>query len=546
MFANHHYLAQQGYFDMAAFTKPLLHMWSLGVEEQFYLVAPLTLLGLTTITGRMKPENAVPARRTATFVLAAMSFIACVAFTYASGRANVSFYVMPTRGWEFILGGIVPCLVPMLRRRAGWISGGAAMAGVAAVLAAVVLFDDETLYPSYHATLPALGAMLIIASGLARPGNSIARALATGPMVGIGLVSYSWYLWHWPLLSFVRTMNFGVRDLSSELGIAALSLVLAALTYRLVEMPTRTWRRGLTRAGMVAVMGPAACILVASFGYVWALNVAPRLLPSIEGLAPIEVAAREFPPALHQGVLLGDSHATVVHAALKEHAGRAGASLTLIAQAGCPPVLLSALNDHRGQPVSYCPPFFQKIALDGNEFVILMARWNYYLGLPPSDPYFRSVVLAGIGEGDAPTDPYELLARGLAAVLAASERAGVRRVLVVGPMPEFPVHPPYCLMRTLRVGGDGCRLDRAAVDARRAQTMDALRRVTAGRKGARLIDPIELFCTASECRPNEGRTVYLSDSNHLSPAGTERFYNAYKSDFLWALTGDEGRMTLRK
>jgi SGNH domain (fused to AT3 domains) len=340
-------------------------------------------------------------------------------------------------------------------------------------------------------------------------------------------------------------MNFGGRDLGSELGIAALSLVFAVLTYRLVEMPVRNWRRRLTRAGMVAIIGPATCIVVASVGYVWALQVAPRWLPSIEGLAAPELAARDDPPTIHHGVLLGDSHASVVHAAFKEYAARAGASLTLIARAGCPPLLQIAVNDHRGQPVPYCPSFFQNIALSGNEFVILMARWNYYFGLPPSDPFFQSVVLADIGERGTPTDPYELLASGLAAVFAASERAGVRRVLVVGPLPEFPVDPPYCLLRALRVGGDGCRLDRAAVDARRARTIDTMRQVMAGRKDARLIDPIGLFCTASDCRPHEGRTVYFSDSNHLSPAGEERLLEAYKSDFLWALTGDNDQMTLR-
>jgi SGNH domain-containing protein len=314
------------------------------------------------------------------------------------------------------------------------------------------------------------------------------------------------------------------------------------LTYRLVELPVRNRRRrGLTRSGVVAVMGPAACILVASFGYVWSSKVAPRLLPSIDGLAPIEVAARQYPPALHQGVLLGDSHATVIYGAFQEYAARAGASLTLMARFGCPPLLHTAVNDHRGQPLLHCP--FQNIVLAGNEFVIMMARWNYYLGLPPSDPFYHSSVLADMGGKDGPSDPYELFARGLDGIITASERAGVRRVLVVGPMPEFPFHPSYCLMRAIRVGGDGCTIDRAAVDARRTRTIEVLHRVAVGSKGVRLIDPIGLFCTETTCRPNEGRTVYFSDSNHLSPAGAERFYDVYISDFLWALTGDERRIT---
>ena len=225
MVANHHYLAHQGYFDMAAFTKPLLHMWTLAVEEQFYWVAPLILLGVTAAATKINPENVRKTWVTVTLGLAILSFAACVAFTYPLGRPNVSFYIMPTRGWEFILGGIAPSLIPVLRRWPAWISDCVAMPGVAAIVLAVALFDADTLYPSYHAMLPALGAMLIIVSGLTEPRNNVARALSTWPMVRIGLISYALYLWHWPLISFVRTMNYGERNIAEEICVVALSLV---------------------------------------------------------------------------------------------------------------------------------------------------------------------------------------------------------------------------------------------------------------------------------------------------------------------------------
>src|SRR4029079_15925314 len=115
-----------------------------------------------------------------------------------------------------------------------WIGSLLAMSGITAIGFAVVLFDGDTLYPSYRAALPTIGAMLIITGGLAAPRNRVARALATKPMVGIGLVSYARYLWHWPLISFVRTMNFGQQSFAEEIGAAALSLALALLTYRFV------------------------------------------------------------------------------------------------------------------------------------------------------------------------------------------------------------------------------------------------------------------------------------------------------------------------
>jgi peptidoglycan/LPS O-acetylase OafA/YrhL len=539
MVVNHHYLAHQGYFDMAAFTKPLLHMWTLAVEEQFYLLAPLSLLGLTAATSKIKRDNVRRTWSAATLGIAVLSFAACVAFTYPLGRAIISFYIMPTRGWEFILGGVAPSLVLLLRRRPAWISDCLAMTGLAGIGLAVVLFDADTLYPSYRAGLPALGAMLIIVSGLAEPRNSVARVLATRPMVGIGVVSYAWYLWHWPLISFVRTMNFGGRNIAQEVSVAALSLGLAVLTYRLIELPVRNWRRSnKPRPVLMSVVAPASCILVACVGYAWSLLVAPRMLPSIAGLEPVERMSREYPPISNRGVLLGDSHANVITATLQEYARRAGSLLSVIARAGCPPLLQIAVQDHTGQPLFFCRPFFQDIVLDGAEFVIIAARWNFYLGLPPSDPFYRSSVLVNEQATNQPTNPYELMARGLAATIAEAKRVDVRRVLVIGPWPEFPVHPPYCLMRAIRVGIDGCAIGRAAVEARRARTMEALRRATAGIEGVRLIDPINVFCTEKECQPHEGRTLYFGDSNHLSTAGVARFYKAYESDFLWALTGD--------
>src|SRR5262245_9062350 len=260
MFANHHFLSHTGYFDMAAVTKPLLHMWSLAVEEQFYLLAPLTLLAMTATTAKMKPENGRRAWITITLALGVVSFVACVMFTYPYTRPNVSFYIMPTRGWEFILGGAVPAFAAVVHRLPAVVNQGLAIAAAAAITLAVLCFDADMLYPFYWAAVPVVGATLIIVGGLIEPGNVVARALATRPMVWIGLVSYPWYLWHWPLISFVRTMNFGEQSFAEEMGAAALSLVLAVLTYRFVELPLRRLRKARKlRPAAVVVLCIASC-----------------------------------------------------------------------------------------------------------------------------------------------------------------------------------------------------------------------------------------------------------------------------------------------
>jgi hypothetical protein len=354
-------------------------------------------------------------------------------------------------------------------------------------------------------------------------------------MVWIGLVSYPWYLWHWPLISFVRTMNFGEQSFADEIGAAVLSLALAVLTYRFVELPVRRLRKERKfRPAAVVALGTASCVVVASLGYLWSLRITPLMLPQLSGLAPPQITGRTYPPVSHRGVLVGDSHALVIEQSFKDYAQQAGASLTSVLEVGCPP-FKAAVKDGRGRPAARCDSF-DPSAFQGAEFAIITVRWNFYLGLPQSDPFHRSFLLV---DGQSRKDPYEILAAGLAATLSDAKRAGVRRILIVAPLPEFPWYSPACVVKAIRVGSDTCSVLRAKVDARRARTMTVLRQTVAPFENVRLIDPINLFCTETDCRPNKGNELFFFDTSHLSSAGAERLYQGYERDFLWALTGND-------
>ena len=535
MQANHYFLAKQDYFNTVAYVKPLLHVWSLSLEEQFYIVAPLVLVGLTAVAGRISAFSARRMWIAFTAGLFLLSFVLCVALT--RGRHNIAFYVALPRAWEFLLGGIVPLCVATVRGRSSAMITALALAGVVMIAVAIGGLGPQSAYPAWRAMLPAGGAMLIILSGLADPRNPIARALATAPLVAIGLVSYSWYLWHWPLLSFLRIANSGARDLATELGAMALALALAAVTYRLVERPIRAWRRSKAPRSLgVVLAGVAGCVLIGSAGSAWSMLVMPRLTPALVGLEPIAVAATAYPPVVRQGAFVGDSQAATLTGSLVEHFRRAGVSLQVMTHNGCPPVLHVTIL-YNGRPQEICREVYRRLDLTGSEFVILSAVWDLYVTLPP-DRDFVPYWLGDPQTGRPAADPYGPLASGLGAMIAEAKRAGVKRILVIGAFPRFPTSPANCVLRIARLGIDRCSASRASVDAHLARTKETLRLVTAGIDSVRLIDPIEAFCTSSLCRPYEDRTVYFKDILHLDPAGAERFYRAFRDDIGWALTGE--------
>jgi peptidoglycan/LPS O-acetylase OafA/YrhL len=539
MQANHYFLLKQNYFENIAYAKPLLHTWSLSVEEQFYIVAPLALVGMAAWTRRRSSAAAARMWIAVTAGLLVASFVLCVALT--RDRHNIAFYIMPARGWEFLLGGIVPWCVAIARGWSGRAITALALAGVAAIAVAVAGFGFETTYPSYRAMLPALGAMLIIVGGLADPRNVVARTLATAPFVAIGLVSYSWYLWHWPLLSFLRLFDAGARDLAWELGAVVLGLALAALSWRFVERPCREWRRrAAPRPGMAVAAGIAACIVIGSAGGLWSKYAMPRLTPSLEGLEAAAAPAATYPPVVRRGDFIGDSQADTLSESLVDHARRAGASLKVTMYGGCPPILHVTIL-YNGKPEPLCGELYRRLALTGSEFVIMSAVWDLYVTPPPPDRDFVPFWLADPQTGRPAADPYAVLAGGLAATIAEAKRAGVKRILVIGAFPRFPTRPPNCVLRVIRLGVDHCSPSRPSVDAHLARTRETLRRVTAGVEGVRLVDPIDVFCTPSVCRPYEDHTVYFKDIIHVTPAGAERFYQAFRDDIRWALTGEESR-----
>lgn len=238
--SNVFFWAQSGYFDRAAELKPLLHTWSLGIEEQFYLIFPVFLMGALRF-GRKRAG-----------MLFATIAVASIAYAQWGPQAKeTTFYLIPSRLWELLIGALL-ALWPVTKLRAVLSSTTLDIFVVIGIgLIGYGLLDhSEIRYPDLRALPAVLGACLIVAFATAR--TTTGRLLGSRVPVAIGLISYSAYLWHQPVFVFARLNGFQRLNVGEALALTALSLVLAVLTYRIVEQPARN-RKWLRRPALIAL-----------------------------------------------------------------------------------------------------------------------------------------------------------------------------------------------------------------------------------------------------------------------------------------------------
>lgn len=287
--SNIHYWRSAGYFDSAAHEKWLLHTWSLGIEMQFYLLYPVFALLVWKLKAGVK---------TFAWSLVAVCVLSLVLSVFASSlRPAAAFYLLPTRGWELATGGLVFLLG---RRSPAWLVGKGPLlygAGLLLWLTGFVLIDSSLPWPSGWALLPVLGTALIILASQQR-----ARLMVNPLAQWLGNISYSLYLWHWPLV--VALYFAGLQQQWGwVMGGLLLSLLLGELSYRLVENPVRRgltqrsyWRQAMALGVVGLVIGVAA--------------VGVRLF-SFEGRLPVVVEAiavekDNFYPKQHQCISQSD------------------------------------------------------------------------------------------------------------------------------------------------------------------------------------------------------------------------------------------------
>lgn len=502
---------EAGYFDPAAELKPLLHLWSLGVEEQYYLVWPLALFIF---------RNRVHWMAAMIIALGALSF--AVNVWMVADYPSAAFYLPVTRFWELAAGSILAYVAVY-----GPVAADArladlkAFAGIALVVASVAFLDGERAFPGWWALLPVIGSALLISAGPAAWVNR--RILAHRSLVFIGLISYPLYLWHWPLLAFARIAEDDEPAVALRLALLAASVLLAWATYELVEKRIRFGRSGA--APRIAV--PALAMSMTALGICGWIAVQGHVVPQSATLPLVREISRAYsdwgyqrdriiPGDTPSAVLFfGDSHMQHYWPRIdKIVSERAAPVRTVIfkTSGGCAPV--PGIERKSGKCSQFVADGLALALRLEVETVVIAASWVGFINRPD---YFKV--------GDARHTPLRLLAPGNAWVLDGFESAlrklvanGKKVVLVLSSPRGEGFDPKSVVERsamTVQVRSPLAPVPRAEVSALAQPIDERLRRIAAA-VGASVIDPLELLCSAAFCpaADEHGRPLY-KDATHL-------------------------------
>ena len=446
------------YFAKAAIENPLLMTWSLGVEEQFYVGFPLLMMALAWWVRRRKTE-AERERRMWMGVAAGMALLSLGLSVWMTSHARMqAFFLLPARGWELAVGVWMAMYEAGEGGSAGTLYGGARLkemrgaAGLAMVVGAMLSYGPATVFPGMGALLPVAGTALVLSAPGAW-GNR--RLLGSAALRWVGLLSYSWYLWHWPLLSFASIAVAGPLRVGTALAVVLVALGVAWMSYRWVEQP---FRRSLRKPWPLLWRYAAVCALLALPAVMMKRTGGlPGRYPAVSAQAaelmldPEPCFGGERPNAAEVCLpkldgraavaLLGDSHAAALAPELRELAGAAQRRLLTVTHVSCPPVLgvVRQSVDVRGdgECARFTEAAVRMLSEDASvQTVVLAALWAGPVYDPPGFGYVRG---EDRGEVDVEAECGQSSRRaggnGAKAARGAEARGADRRCDAVGDRP---------------------------------------------------------------------------------------------------------------
>lgn len=536
-------LAAQGvdYQHTTTSTSPLIHFWSLAVEEQFYILWPVLLVVVVLLTRGARARFRTAALVSVVFVIAALSLNNSIVVSAAN--PPLAYFSLQSRAWELAVGALIALGIPLLRRIPGALAAVLSWLGGAAILYSAFVFSDATAFPSYNALVPVLGAGLIITAGLLERRGSIETILRYRPMQFFGSVSYSWYLWHWPLIvlaPFLFDLTFGWPE---KLEVVAVSLWISVLSYLIFEKSkkrsTISRRQWFSLGAAITATVAATCVVLSS-------------------VVPASIAGTIATPALlgtttsaQQLIVQAAAKTTALPAKFSPSLARAGQDIPLVSD-HCMLGLLEVTNDAcvYGDPTAK-----RKIVLFGDSHA---EQWFGALNKIGEDKGWQVIVWTKAGCGLSTIVEYSTVLKRnysecatwqsntlkrIAAlrpeIIVASERtygaagkaptikATVAKLTKLAPTtvyladtPLLTFDVPSCLAAHPHAVAQ-CAVTPFSVDSTvsRAKANRNATDVDVASLNVPVIDPSPWFCTATICPTEMGNTLVYRDNSHA----TQRF-----------------------
>jgi peptidoglycan/LPS O-acetylase OafA/YrhL len=495
-------LAQAGYFAPEAAENPLLHLWSLGIEEQFYIFWPLLLV---LMFGSKRRRFWIAALAVASFGVSLTIFL---------GYKEWSFYSPVSRAWELLAGGIVA--TRLIERREGETPrfqlghNLKAATGIAAIVGAAIVLNKDSLFPGAYALLPVLGAALIIVA----PNSAVNRILLSSrPMVLIGLISYPLYLWHWPLLSYLAIMRNGVPNVVEIWAVVIVAVALSWLTFRFVEIPLRRNSKAVPRLSFalltVGVVGLATA-MGSGFGFRFPAEIRDIAMLSPQNNAGFSdkcfleaPGGRLDANCIEPGnkpllFLWGDSTAAALFPGLKKAQETIPFRLARFAAPGCAPILSANANCDAVNDL-----VFGFVKSSHPEIVLLHAMWD------------RTHNLDKLGE-----------------TIRQLKALKIPRIVILGPVPLWKRTLPHSLVNTYRFRH--VIADRIASGVTGAGSDEQMRAVSQA-AGVEYLSAWGVLCDGEGCLTRVGPTaddVVTTDIVHLSDAGSKFLVETIKQSLF--------------
>lgn len=504
--SNVWFFMKAGYFAGPAETMPLLHCWSLAVEEQFYIAFPWLLL----ICARRAPPWRIP------LVLLLTALSLGWAWWKQADTDAFAFYLLPPRAWELLAGALLALgAVPVVRQRLWrelW-----SWSGLALIAFAVLTYDRHTVFPGIMAIPPVLGTALLLHCA---PGTLAGRLLVLPPLVGIGLISYSLYLWHWPLIVFTEYAIDSNVTGATRIAVLLASLALAWVSWRFVERPFRN-ARAFSRQRIFIMSGTGMAMAAMVAGLMlplggWSGRFSPQVNHFIAGhddISPKRAAclskaidgerpectfgARAAPSVL----VWGDSHGVELSWVLGQTLGRHGQAVMERTRGSCPPMIGYSVANDPG-----CALFNQGV-----------------LAQISQTPSIRRVYLVAYWAGGAYRQPRSPAM--IDTTIAQLQAAG-KQVTLIGPIPTQPFDVPRHLAHAAAMGTVGNRGSTTLADHRKAVSWltDNYPRWRA--KGVTIVDPLAVLADGDRTRlMMDGKPLYF-DYHHLSLTGAKAVLTA--------------------